>query len=128
MKVSLTITTDLHAASCMFCACRTPFTHECLHKLHTVFAVPAVWPQNNEDNERQSTPWQSNDEMQRAARLQYPVFLQPDQSIPEINVSINLGSGRLRKTRQTGLQGPATSSKLRQQLHCKDWCTKLLQS
>ena len=77
--------------------------------MHAVFA--AVRQQNNKDNERQSTPWQTESEMQRAARLQYPVFLQSDQSMPEINVSINLGNGHLRKTRQTGLQGPATSSK-----------------
>lgn len=112
----------------MFCACRTPFIHECLHKLRAVFAVPAVRPQNNEDNEGQSTPWKNDNEMQRAARLQYPVFLQPDQSIPEINVSISLGSGRLRKARQTGLQGPATSSKLANSCTIKDRCTKLLQS
>jgi hypothetical protein len=91
---------------------RTHFTQECSHKLHAVFAVPAVRPQENEDKERQSTPWQNDNEMQRAVRLQYPVFLQSDQSIPEVNVSINLGNGHVRKTRQTGLQGPATSSKL----------------
>lgn len=83
-----------------------------MHKLHVVLAVPAARPQKNEDKERQSTSWQNDNEMQRAIRLQYPVFLQPDQSMPEINVSINLGSGHFRNTRQTGLQGPATSSKL----------------
>ena len=77
-----------------------------------VFAVPAVRPQSNKDDERQSTPWQNDNEMQRAARLQHLMLLRPDQSILEINVSINLGSGHLRKARQTGLQGPATSSKL----------------
>ena len=68
--------------------------------------------QNDKNDERQSTQWQNENEMQRAARLQYPVFLQPDQSMPEINVSISLGSGRVRKTRQTGLQGPVTSCKI----------------
>ena len=69
--------------------------------MHAVTAVPAVMPKpDGKEEERQSTQWQNENEMQIASTLQYPVFLQPGQSIPELNMSINLQSKHLRRTRQ----------------------------
>ena len=54
----------------------------------------------NTDKKGQATQWSDEKEMQKAAKFQYPVYLLPNESMPEISLNVNEYAGPSRQKRQ----------------------------